>query len=397
LDDFSEEIILKSLNYVDRNSGNNEIDPIQQDMNELKLQRYHTEPRLHFDIPENSFSNTLRFMFSNSSNEWSYTQGNVIDLSSVEKGTTNLFVSKKIGISEWSSPTTISIYKTPPFYRAYWFYGLLISVFSFGTFVFINNRRVQALKLNRRIKREVEIKTMELFYKNKSLTESKRLNEQLFTIIGHDLRSPLISLNNISKSMHYLTEKKLFDDVKRLSETVESNSKKSLAIIDRLIEWTEKQKKSMLEFHEVNISELANKCIYEQEEFAMKKDIQVKNNGKKWIKCISNEASLLIVLGNVLSNAIKFSRAGGTINIKFYRSDSHIVIEVKDNGIGMDKALLDKINNAESVEPAESPSGEKGLGLGISLSAEIIKKINGQLRYQSTLGKGTTATIKLPN
>jgi len=396
LDDFNGEIVLKSLNYIDRRSGRSAMKPIEDNMKELVIKRNQTESKLHFDIPENSFSNTLRFMFSSDNNEWSYTQGNVIDLSGVREGNSNLFVSKKIGIAEWSSPATISLYKAPPFYKAYWFYGLLISVLSFGAFLFVNNRRVQALKINRRINREVDIKTKELFHKNKSLTESKRLNEQLFSIIGHDLRSPLISLNNISKSINYLTSRGEYDEVKMLTNTIESNSKKTLVIIDRLIDWTEKQKKSMLEFHKVNILECIQKSVYEHQELADKKSVEILTEGREWLNCISNEASLLVVLGNLISNAVKFSEANGKIYIRFYKEGNEIVIEVEDHGMGMNEEQLHNLNNDLALDPEEGSSGELGMGMGISLSREIIKKINGCLSFSSILHKGTIASIRLP-
>ncbi len=396
LEDNSPEFTLKALNYVNIANNKSETIPIEKDKNEVVIRRYHGNANLIFDVPPNPFSNSLRYLFSSNDSKWSYTQGNFIDLSKLEEGFTNLFVSKKIGISEWSSPKTISIYKIPPFYRAYWFYGLLISLFSFGAFVYVNYRRVRILSLNRRISEEVDRKTKELYYKNKSLTESKTLNDQLFSIIGHDLRSPLISLNNISRSINHFTERGEYDEVKKLTNTVESNSKKTLGIIDRLIDWTERQRNMILEFHEVNILDCVNKSIFEHEEIASKKGVEVISNGKKWIKCISNEASLLVVLGNVISNAIKFSHVNGKVEVKFYRKNERIIIEIIDLGIGMDETQLDKLNNSLAIEPMKGPTGETGLGLGILLSSEIIKKINGTLHYNSEFGKGTTATISLP-
>jgi len=397
LEDNSQEIVIKSLSYFDPLLNAYNSLQIDNDVQALNLRRNQSETKLIFDIPQNSYSNTLRYIFSSGNNEWLYTQGNSIDLTNLEEGYTSLFINKKVGINEWSSPKTIQIYKAPPFYKNYWFYGLIVSLGALGILIYINNRRVSALKLNRRIQREVDTKTKELFYKNKSLTESKNLNEQLFTIIGHDLRSPLISLNNIAKSINYLTENEDYNQVKKLTKSVETNSKKSLAIIDRLIDWTEAQKNSMLEFHEVNISDCVGKAIYEHDYFANKRGIQITSVGHDWINCISNEASLLIVLGNVIANAIKFSDDNGKIEVKFDREVSHIVIEIMDEGIGMDEDQLQKLNNSQPIDPKQSPKGEIGLGMGILMSFKVVKKINGKLAYKSKLGKGTTAVIRLPH
>ncbi|MEM9548819.1 MAG: ATP-binding protein [Bacteroidota bacterium] len=390
------ELNLKALSFRNRSENVLESIPIKKDESKLTIRRNQEDPKLLFDIPEKSYSNTLRYLFSSGDKDWTYTQGNSIDLSTIKDGQTNLFVSKKTGINEWSSPSTIAIYKPVPFYKAYWFYGLLFCLFSIGALIYINQRRVRAIKLNKRISREVEMKTKELYHKNQSLTESKRLNEQLFTIIGHDLRSPLISLNNISKSLNYLTARGEYEEVKKLSQTIESNSKKSLNIIDRLIDWTEKQKSSMLELHKVLLVGCIQKSVGEHQEFADKKNIEIKVEAKQAVVCISNESSLMVVLGNVIANAIKFSPRNSEITIDVDHRGAEIVIEVKDQGIGMDSEQLHKLNNAMPVEPILSTEGEAGLGMGLLLSAEIIKKIKGHMEFFSEKGKGTSVLIKLP-
>ena len=396
LEDNNEKIVIKSLYFVNESNDKIELIPIDKNVSEIILKEYQTKPKLIFDIPQNSYANTLRYIFSSDDNKWSYTQKNFIDLSNIGEGQTNLFVSKKVGVNQWSSPKTIKLYSAPPFYRNYWFYAMIISVLTIGVFLYIHKRRLKIIKLNRTIQNEVDKKTVELFNKNKLLAESKLLNDQLFSMIGHDLRSPLISLNNISSSLKYLTDAGKIGDVQELSKYIEKNSKKSLAIIDRLVDWTEQQKASMMEIHEFNIFNCIQTAIIEQEELAKNREVDFTLDGEKLIKVTSNEASLLIVLGNIISNAIKFSLNGERVNIKFFCRKSKVIIEVLDRGMGISEAQLAKLNKHLPVISEEGYFGEKGLGMGLALSSIIIKKINGNIKFESSIGEGTKVLICLP-
>lgn len=395
-EDEDEMLEMMSLNFIDEANGNYVIAPLEKDIFELEVARGQKDVELHFNIPQSSHSNTLRYVFSSDEGDWKYTQGNVIELAELDEGETNLFVSKKLSISEWSSPIVITIHKALPFYREFWFYALLLLLSSGAVFWYINKRRITAIRINRRIRKEVELKTQELHYKNKVLTESKKLNEQLFSIIGHDLRSPLISLNSISKSMNYLVKAGQQEEVVKLGRSIESNSKKTLSVVDRLLEWAEKQRRSMLEFHEVDLSECVAKTIEEKAEMAAQMNVEVINEVQDSVLCISNEGSIRVVLGNVLSNALKFSQAGGVVRIKSYVTSKNIVLEVRDGGIGMDKELVESLNISKPLGEIKRSSDRDGLGMGMQLSSEIIKKVNGDIAFESVKGSGTTVRISLP-
>lgn len=96
------------------------------------------------------------------------------------------------------------------------------------------------------------------------------------------------------------------------------------------------------------------------------------------------------VLINMLKNSIEAIETTGTINILTYNKNNHYYLEIKDNGTGMDKETLSKINDLFFTTKV------KGSGLGVSLSQEIIKAHNGSVKYESAPTKGTKVTIKLP-
>ena len=98
----------------------------------------------------------------------------------------------------------------------------------------------------------------------------------------------------------------------------------------------------------------------------------------------------------MLSNAIKYSSENSSININSFEKDKEVLIEIIDEGIGMDVEKIQELMSNE-VETTVGTAGEKGTGLGIFLIRELLQKINGSLLIESKKGKGSVFTIKLPS
>jgi signal transduction histidine kinase len=101
------------------------------------------------------------------------------------------------------------------------------------------------------------------------------------------------------------------------------------------------------------------------------------------------------ILRNLLSNAIKFTNIGGSVVISGKKEAKNVKITVKDNGVGMEKNILDKILNG-SYYSGYGTQSESGSGLGLSICQEFIKKNKGKFFIESTLGIGTSIMFTLP-
>jgi signal transduction histidine kinase len=105
---------------------------------------------------------------------------------------------------------------------------------------------------------------------------------------------------------------------------------------------------------------------------------------------------LKVVLRNLVSNAIKFTNNGGTININAEQTTLSVKITVSDNGVGIPSAELEKLFEISDVKSTKGTSNEKGTGLGLMLCKEFIERHNGDLIIKSEVGKGTECIIVLP-
>jgi len=100
------------------------------------------------------------------------------------------------------------------------------------------------------------------------------------------------------------------------------------------------------------------------------------------------------ILNNILSNAIKYNNENGIIEFSNEKTDREIIIKIRDTGIGINDENKDKIFNAyERVKGVK----EKGTGLGLALSKQMIEKNNGKIYFESEYGKGTTFYIHFSN
>jgi signal transduction histidine kinase len=129
---------------------------------------------------------------------------------------------------------------------------------------------------------------------------------------------------------------------------------------------------------------------------AKKKEIKLTPDCIENMMIKSDHNIFTLVLQNLISNSIKFTSENGTILIKAYFEEKYAIVEINDNGIGMKPEKIQSILNAEAGISSLGTDGEGGTGIGLSLSRELISKINGKLEISSNYGVGTSAKVYFP-
>jgi len=227
------------------------------------------------------------------------------------------------------------------------------------------------------------------------LTELVATKNKFFSIIAHDLRSPLSSVIN-------------FLDMLKVGETdIQSNrqivkdlgesSKSSLSLLDNLLKWSKVQTGN-LKFNPVSINIL--KIIKDQIR------VQKYNADKKGIKIViesnfngnstGDKNMVGTIIRNLLSNAIKFSHPESVIGIEIHKEGDVIVISIEDSGIGIPEKKLAKLFDVTEMTIQSGTANEKGSGLGLILCKQFAEIHNGKLSLESVKGEGTIANFTLP-
>jgi two-component system, sensor histidine kinase and response regulator len=218
--------------------------------------------------------------------------------------------------------------------------------------------------------------------------------DRLFSIVAHDLRAPLGSLRALLSlwDAKMLSPEK-FEDI---SSKVKSNVNSLHVSLENLLQWSFSQLQGIeskpIRF---NILDKVNEEIALLSDLAELKNIQIKNtiSNDTFVEADINQIG--VVVRNILSNAIKFTKLGGSVCLSNSVKEGKVLIEIKDEGIGMSPDTVQKIFTIGNTNVRRGTANEKGTGLGLIVVKEFIEKNNGQLTIDSAENKGTSIGFSL--
>ncbi len=230
--------------------------------------------------------------------------------------------------------------------------------------------------------------------------EQRQLNQtkdKIFSIISHDLRSPINTilgfLNILSIKLRSLGDIEL----KNLAQEMEETTVRLSVFLDDLLKWSMSQMGRL----EANPEFLDLKAMVQEnyklvEPRVKKKHINFRTNINEKVKIYADRNMLMLVLRNLISNAIKFTKPGGYIAVSLkVEEPNKAAIYVADDGIGMNDEDLQKIFDFEASNINGTPEN-KGAGLGLVLCKEFVERNGGNILVESKLGHGTRFKIILP-
>ena len=254
----------------------------------------------------------------------------------------------------------------------------------------INKQNKELLKLNASLEEKVEQRTKELALANAS-------KDKFFSIIAHDLKSPFTALLGISEIMIENWENMEEAEKKEFLKDIYSASKNTFNLLQNLLEWSRSQTGRM----EVNKSSFSPyKIIHENisvlHQQADNKDISLVNSVTNEISCYADKNMISTVFRNLISNAIKFTREGGTIKVSVKQTDSLYQFCIADNGVGMSESVVSKLFALNEKVQSAGTANEKGTGLGLLLCKELIEKNGGTISVTSELNVGSKFYFSIP-
>ncbi len=227
--------------------------------------------------------------------------------------------------------------------------------------------------------------------------ELQRLNdtkEKLFSIIAHDLRSPIGQLKNALDLVNreYLSP----EQFKEISANLSLEVGQLHSTLDNLLRWSLSQFQGIKAMPEKTAlaAVLAKKMILFKQNLEQK-NLTIELEGAEQFILVDPD-HLLLILRNLVSNAIKYSFPGSAILIRAHAKEQKVIIEVADTGIGMSAEMVTSIFNRENTQSKNGTANEKGTGLGLKLCREFIKKNNGVIWVESIEKKGSTFYVSLP-
>jgi signal transduction histidine kinase len=233
-----------------------------------------------------------------------------------------------------------------------------------------------------------------LVRQNEELEKLNIMKDKIFSVISHDIRTPLSNLKGMLDLIEYsvLDEK----EIKYLTEQVNYQLHNVSDLLENLLKWAKNQLKSSNPQPEpFNLIESIHKNINLLKPQAKKKNILMEEGPKGHLTVFADTEMINSVIRNLLNNAIKFTPYKGKVWVDTYTENKFVVVSVKDNGIGIDYDKKEKLLNCESITTIGT-NNEKGIGLGLLICQEFVKLNGGKMWIDSEPNKGSIFRFSVP-
>lgn len=231
-----------------------------------------------------------------------------------------------------------------------------------------------------------------------TIKEVSRLLEEkgdLLEILTHDLRSPIINIQQAIQLTKEETEPEVID---QLFRSIEHSAEKQLALIDSIANlWRhESTGVQLYDLQQVQLSSLLNEVLKQHDSTLARKQLVIKNNVPAGLYAYAEPSLIGEVFSNILFNAIKFSRPGGEISIWSEESSDSLKVFIKDYGLGFREELSEALFQRFTPFRKKGTEGEDTVGLGLYLSRKMLQKQQGSITaYSPGEEQGAVFTIEL--
>lgn len=233
---------------------------------------------------------------------------------------------------------------------------------------------------------------------NELLNESNRSKDKLFSIIAHDLNNPVGAITSISE---YLRTD--YDDIKEIDRKVLVDSIADASIniqnmLANLLNWARSQQGGIkIQKTNLNITAIINNLVSSYKLLAKKKSITIDVKADTELYFSIDKFVFETIIGNILTNAIKFSFDNAIIILSAIKAEQNLIIRIKDFGKGITEEEINLILNSDSTFTTEGTNNEKGLGLGLKICKELITLHGAKLQIESSPNDGSTFIVKFYN
>lgn len=237
------------------------------------------------------------------------------------------------------------------------------------------------------------------------ITEQKEREEELrklvatrdmyFSIIAHDLRGPIGSFAGLTEMMNTSSLDK--ESEKEIISELAKLSKSTFELLENLLIWARSQRGDVaLNLTQINLSTLLEIVLSPLKTLAQQKNISLINEVKDGTTVFADSEALSLIIRNIVSNSIKFTKSGGRVLVSSKKRDSLMEISIIDNGIGMPKEVADRLFTSDGYQTRRGTDNEKGSGLGLMMSSEFVKRMGGEIKVESIENIGTRVFFTVP-
>jgi len=233
----------------------------------------------------------------------------------------------------------------------------------------------------------------ELSRKMEKLVQDK---ETFLSIISHDLRSPVSGFKNLTSLLVQDFDKLNTEELRTMLEELEKAGSRVYDLLENLLEWSALERGKLVPRKDrLSACLLLKSAIENLEQHARAKNIRLDLSCSADYFVAGDERMIMVVLRNLISNAIKYTPKGGYVQAELSEADSMLRFGITDTGVGMDPEKAAELFNRQQKTSSSGTAGEKGAGIGTVLAAEFIELQEGKIWARSKPGQGTSIFFTL--
>lgn len=365
---------------------------------------------VHFPYYGNSNNIPIQYKVEGLHQDWhSLSSEKTILLSRLPHGNYTLKIKRKNGFEINNYTAFAYAFKVNPFfYQTQTFKVLLIIILLFliGGLLILNSwigklKRIRLEKIIQEkthdqivLNEELKLNLAIVHQSEMELKENANMKNKFMAIYTHDVRGPLRFIRTITsssiKGIHKIDKTELAERL----EDIQTSTHQVYLRTEHMFHWLRSQKEEFeLKEEKFNLQKLLDFVVTQYYKQAESKDIVINMSVDKDLQISSEKNVLTIVLSNIIDNAIKFT-FDGNITIHVFKLKDHLVINIKDTGVGINKQKLQEMRDGV-FSSDDGTGGERGTGFGLKTIKELLIMINGYMEIESEENKGTSVSIFL--
>ena len=237
------------------------------------------------------------------------------------------------------------------------------------------------------------VQLVDIREKNIAIEKGNAFKNEILGMVAHDLRNPIGAVETIAMMMEL---EEVDKDTRENLEMIKASCAKARGIITDLLDAANNENINIIDTQRTELNHFLKRIIGEWKAQRNAKNNIVLIGSKSQVFAQINAEKFQRVMDNLITNALKFSKENGKIDIYLSEKDDHAIVEVRDYGVGIPADMLPYIFERFSKARRPGVRGEQSTGLGLSISKQIIENHGGTIGVMSEEKKGSTFTIMLP-
>lgn len=237
----------------------------------------------------------------------------------------------------------------------------------------------------------------EIREKNEQLLKIQMEKDKFFSVIVHDIKTPFNSFLGLTDYLNQELVNLPQDELMEIASALKNSAENLHALLDDMLVWA-RMERGMIPYNprEVLLAPVLKESTEPLLELASSKNIELNCEVEPYETVYADRYLLQTILRNLISNALKFTRAGGKVEVFAVKKAGMLEISVKDSGIGITPEMKENLFKFMSVNNRKGTEGEPSTGLGLVVCKDFAEKMGGTLNVESVPDSGSRFYFTIP-